>query len=185
MITPNYDYSNFVGAIGHNSENELSEVSQLATQQFELEKKVERIENELEQAKKELAEVAEKKLPEKMELLGLSNFSTSGGIHVKISEKIRASLGVENRPKGHAWLEANGFGGMIKSSVVVAFKRDQLETANLLVDRLRTEGLLTNLERKVEPATLTAFAKEQLSKGNELPLDIFGVFRQRIAKVEV
>ena len=42
-----------------------------------------------------------------------------------------------------------------------------------------------NLERKVEPMTLQAFIKEHLAAGKDIPLDIFGVYRQRIAKVEV
>lgn len=184
MTTPNYDYSEFVGA-GHNSENELGEVAVLAKAQYAAEQKVERLEEELKKATEELRVIAERKLPEKMESLGLSNFSTSDGLHVKISEKIRASLAVENRPKGFAWLEENGFGGMIKSQVVVPYKRDKLDEANKFVDSLRSSGQLANLERKVEPATLTAFVKEQLSQGKELPLEVFGVFRQRIAKVEI
>lgn len=179
-----YDYSAFVG-VGHNSENELSEVAQLAEAQYAAECKVEEIESALDKAKEELRVIAEKKLPEKMELLGLTTFSTSNGVHVKISEKIRASLAVENRPKGFDWLEKNGFGGMIKSQVIIPYKRDQLEEANEFVDGLRKGGKLANLERKVEPATLTAFVKEQLTKGEDLPLEVFGVFRQRIAKVEV
>lgn len=184
MVESNYDYSAFMG-VGHNSENELTEVSRLADAQYMAEQKVEQIEEDLKKAKEELRVIAEKKLPEKMELLGLTTFSTRKGVHVKISEKIRASLAVENRPKGFAWLEENGFGGMIKSQVVVPYKRDKLDEANKFVDSLRTEGRVANLERKVEPATLTAFVKEQLAQGKELPLEVFGVFRQRIAKVEV
>lgn len=184
MADAKYDYSDYVG-IGHNSENELSEVSLLAQAQHEAQIKVDRLEVELKEATEELRVIAEKKLPEKMELLGLSTFSTNTGLSIKVSEKIRASLAVENRPKGFAWLEEKGFGGMIKSQVVVAYKRDQLDVANKFVDELRSQGKLANLERKVEPATLTAFIKEQLTKGEEVPLEIFGVFRQRIAKVEV
>lgn len=184
MTDAKYDYSAFVG-VGHNSENELTELSKLAEAQHAAEVKVDRIEADLKIAQEELRVIAEKKIPEKMEALGLSTYSTNTGIHVKIAEKIRASLAVENRPKGYAWLEENGFGGMIKSQAVIAFKRDQLEEANEFVDALRKAGKLANLERKVEPATLTAFVKEQLSQGKELPLEVFGVFRQRIAKVEV
>lgn len=179
-----YDYSAFVG-VGHNSGNELSEIAQLAESQHAAQVKVEKLETELEIAQKELRNISEKLLPDKMEALGLSDYSTTTGIHVVISEKIRASLAVENRPKGFAWLEENGFGGMIKTTVVSAFGRQQLEKASALADKLREEGYLTNMERKVEPATLTAFVKEQLTQGKELPLDVFGVFRQRIAKVEV
>ena len=37
----------------------------------------------------------------------------------------------------------------------------------------------------VHPSTLAAFVREKLREGEELPLDLFGVHRQRIAKIEV
>jgi hypothetical protein len=36
----------------------------------------------------------------------------------------------------------------------------------------------------VHHATLKAWVKEMLAKGNELPLELFGVFRRRIAKMD-
>lgn len=179
-----YDYSAFVG-VGHNSVNELSEIALLAEAQFAAQQLVDKLELDLKAAENALKEISEKKLPEKMDALGLSTYSTTSGINVKVSEKIRASLAVENRAKGYAWLEANGFGGIIKSAVMVAYRKDQLNEANEFVEDLRKQGKVVNLERKVEPSTLTAFVKERLTNGEELPLEVFGVFRQRIAKVEI
>ncbi len=167
------DYSAY---IGHNSANDLTEVAILAEAAHSAQVMVERLEDELKSAQTRLKEIVEKKLPEKMEELGLATYSTTTGIHVTVAEKIRASLAVENRPKGYAWLEENGYGGMIKSNVVVLFKRDELEKANDLINRLSAKGWLANLERKVEPMTLTAFVKEQLTQGKDIPLDVFGLF---------
>lgn len=184
MTNDDFDYSAYVG-LGHNSgENALSELSQLAEDQHKAEIKVTRLEAELKIAQEELRQVAERALPEKMEELGLSEYKTTGGLTVEVSEKIRASLTVDNRQKGHYWLEKNKFGGLIKTNVVVSFSRGQLYEAQEFVARLRIEGKLANLERKVEPSTLTAFVKEQLTQGKEIPLDVFGVFRQRVAKVK-
>lgn len=178
------DYAEYARS-GHNHQNNLLEISSLAQEQVEAEKQVEKLEAALKNAKEVLREISEKKIPEEMDRLGISTYSTPTGISVKVEEKIRASLAVENRQKGFVWLEENGYGGMIKSSVVVAFKRDELEYAEKLVEALREDEYLVNLERKVEPMTLTAFIKEQLAQGKDIPLDIFGVFRQRVAKVEV
>ncbi len=183
MSTSDYDYSAYAGT-GHNSKD-FPEITKLAEAQHAAQVKVENLGNLLHEAKEELRDIAERKLPAKMDELGLSEYKTTSGVFVQVKEKIRASLAVENRPKGFAWLEENGFGGMIKSSVVVGFKRDQLPEANELVDSLRSEGKLANLERKVEPATLTAFVKEQLMLGKDIPLEVFGVFRQRESIVEL
>lgn len=179
-----YDYSEYAD-VGHNHPDDLHELTKLAEAQRAAEASVEKLEEELKSAKEVLKNIAEKQLPQKMEEVGLTTFETSSGISVEISEKIRASLAPENRPKAYAWLEENGFGGMIKSNVVVNFGRNEITEAATLVEQLRLSNRLANLERKVEPMTLTAFVSEQLTQGKDIPLDIFGVFRQRIAKIEV
>lgn len=178
------DYSGYVNP-GHNRPQSIEEVTKLAEKQVEAQDKVEFLTGQLSEAKEELRKIAEEFLPEKMEELGLNTFSTSDGKHrVEIVEKVRGSLPVENRPKGMLWLEANGFSGMIKSKVIVEFPRDQLPEANKLVEELRLQDKTAVVERKIEPQTLDAFIREQLSQGKEIPLNIFGVYRQRIAKVE-
>lgn len=183
-MTNNNDYSAYVG-MGHNQPSDLPEITKLAQAQHVAQVKVKKLEAELKVAKEELRQIAEKRLPEAMDSVGITTYTTKEGVSVEISEKIRASLPVENRPKAFAWLEENGFGGMIKSEVIVNFGRSKIDDATKLVEELRAESHLANLERRVEPMTLTAFVKEQLTQGKELPLDIFGVFRQRIAEVEV
>jgi hypothetical protein len=39
-------------------------------------------------------------------------------------------------------------------------------------------------EQNVHWQTLDAFVRQQLENGDELPLELFGVFRQRFAKVK-
>lgn len=174
------DYSQYIG-VGHNNS---PEITLLAETQLKLQEKVEKLEEDLKKAKENLREYSEKLLPEKMEELGFTEFTTSSGISVQVKEVIRASLSVENRPKGHRWLEENGFGGIIKSTVIVPYNRDEIQQANALVEELKLRQRLAGLERKVEPMTLVAFIKEQLAQGKDIPLDIFGVLRQRVAKIE-
>lgn len=184
MTNPQEDYSAYLN-IGHNRPDELAEVTKLANDQHIAETKVANLSHQLEQAEKELAQIAEHKLPELMDELGLTNFTTSNGIKVNIKEKVRASIAVENRPKAYSWLEDNNYAGMIKSNVVINFGRDELEEANKVVEAFRSQQRVAALERKIEPSTLTAFIKEQLTQGKDIPLDIFGVYRQRISKIDI
>lgn len=178
------DYSAYVG-MGHNQPTDIPEINRLAELQHKIQLRTSKLESDLKSEQEELRNVAEKLLPEAMENLGLSTYTTTTGISVQVKEKIRGALPVENRPKGFDWLEKNGFGGLIESEVVIPFKRDELEEANKLVEELRDKGKIAVLERNVHHARLDSFIREQLAQGAELPLDIFGVFRQRIAKVEV
>lgn len=179
----NDDYSAFMG-MGHNRPDDMSEVARLAEETYEAQKKVEKIQEELDAAKLVLRNYSEKLLPEKMEELGLNTYETTTGIHVRVKEEIRGGLPSENRVKGHEWLEKNGYGGIIKSRVVVPFKRDELTKANEFVEKLQSENMIAGLEREVHAQTLLAFIKEQLAQGNDIPLDIFKVYRQRVAKVD-
>lgn len=179
-----HDYSAFV-SVGHNQpEEELTKITKLAEKQLQCEKNIAQIEDKLVAAKQEWSDIAEKQLPEIMDRLGLTEFRTKSGIRVEVDEKVRCSLSKENKPKAHDWLEKNGYGGIIKSAVVVGFSRNEIKEANELISELKSRKRIAVLERKVEPATLTAFVKTQLEEGKNIPVDIFGVFRQRSSKIE-
>lgn len=178
------DYSDYVG-IDHNQPSELLEITRLADLQKTAERIVLKLEADLKKAQEELKELAERKVPEEMERLGLTEVKTKNGLYVEIAEKVRCSLTVENRPRGLDWLEKNDLGSSIKSEVVVSFNRKQLEDARSLVAKLRDENKIAALERTVHHSTLDSILRERLEDGKEVPLDIFGVMRQRIAKVEV
>lgn len=177
-----YDYSAY---LGHNRPTDISELSKLAESQHAAQVKVDNLTAQLKLAQDELKELAEKIVPEKMEEFGLSDYTTTTGIRIEVKEKIRGSLPAENREKGFNWLETKGFGGLIKTEVLIPFKRGQLDEANKLAEKLREENHIVGVERDVHHSTLDAFIREQLAQGNDIPLDIFGVFRQRIAKVEI
>ncbi len=179
------DYSAYVGMGHNNPPQDMSEITKLAERQWEAQKKFDQLEKDLEAAKNELERLSEVLVPDKMEELGLEEITTSSGIMVSVSEKVRGGLLKENRPKGFAWLEENGHGAIIKSEVVVSFGRKELQDANKLVEELRKDKKLASLEREVHHSTLDAFIREQLEKGKKIPLDIFSVMRQRISQVKI
>ncbi len=91
----------------------------------------------------------------------------------------------EEKDQALNWLEANGHGALIKRTVEVPFGRGSDQKAIELKDSLREQGMKAVFERKVESATLRAFVSEKLEGGEEIPLDLFKVVRDRRAKVEV
>lgn len=178
------DYSAYVG-VGHNRPSDMVELSKLVEKTYDAQVKVEKLEADLKEAKEELRQLSEKRLPEKMDEIGVADYTTSTGIYVEVREKVRGSLPVENKSKGFDWLEKNGYEGLIEMEVVVPYKRGELSKAQELVKELNEGDRIASLERNVHHARLDGFIREQLAQGKDIPLDIFGVYRQRVAKVEV
>lgn len=170
-----------MSTIGH---NQLPIIKDLAKKQYEIQVRIEKLESDLITSKSELKYVQEKQLPDAMDDAKIPYLETEDGLEIEVEEIILAGLKEENRPAGHAWLEENGYGGIIKSKVVTEFTREELEAAKKLLDELHSKGFVANINRTVHPQTLLKFVKEQLAEGRDIPLEIFSVYRQRCAKVK-
>lgn len=178
------DYSAYLTP-SHNNPDEMAQVAILAEEQWAAEEKVAKLEAELAAAKEALKEISEKKLPELMETLGISSYKTTSGLEVDVKEVIRAHISEENKPSAFGWLEANESGGIIKSEVVSSFGRDEIDKAKELVDYLLKQNRPAAIKRSVHAQTLMAYVRERLAAGKDIPIDLFGVLRQRVSKVGV
>ena len=163
---------------------ELSQLSLLAEQQAAAAAKVADLEAQLNAAREELKDIAERQVPELMDQIGVAEFRTASGLKIKIDETIRASIPKAKAPLAFAWLKANGHGGLIKRVVAVQFGKGEDEKAEELHKQLESAYPVED-SAAVHPSTLAAFVREKLRDGEELPLDLFGVHRQRVAKIEV
>ena len=80
---------------------------------------------------------------------------------------------------------------------VIAPEHDDLKGENVLstkgaIHYLRESELDENLsylkpniqKEKVEPSTLTAFVREQINNGNDVPMDLFGVYVANKTKIK-
>ncbi len=138
----------------------------------------------LKEAQARKRQIEEFDIPEFLEELGLASFKTTDGIEIEVEEKLRASIG-NRKAEAYKWLLDNGHGAIIKRTVQVAFNTDQGEEAQDLLAKLEEGGYAgVRQDMKVEPATLTAWAKEQLEQGVDIPEETFGIFRQKFAKIK-
>lgn len=176
------DYSAFEESAEQRPEV-MAQLRVLVDEQVRLELALEAAELALDQAKKDLAAVANGKLPELMEQCGMSEFKLPDGRKVKAGENVVCQISKENEPAAYAWLRANGHGGLIKRVVGAAFGVGKDEIAAALAAELREKGLDILDKSNVHYQTLQAFAREQLGKGVELPLDVFGVHRIKESKI--
>lgn len=145
---------------------------------------VERITKELAEEKRELAKIETEDLPELMREIGMQSVTLDDGSIVEVVDEVDCGISEERRGIAHAWLIENGFGGLIKTEVSVAFGSGEFENAMALAEELRGEDFDPNLVERVHPATLKAFIKEQLAKGVAVPFDTFGIHPYSKAKLK-
>lgn len=162
---------------------DLGGLTRLADELAGAEAEAERLEQQLQAAKQRITDLSERQIPEMMDALGMAQFVTKSGFKIDIRRTIRASIPVSSREAAYQWLEDNGHGALIKRNIVVGFSRDQEQEAGALRNDLSERFENVREDRKVEPSTLRAFIGEQLENGVAVPLELFGAWEQRIARI--
>lgn len=163
----------------------LGELSALAHALVAADREVEAVEEKLKQSKEVARQLREESIPMAMAELGLNEVRLDSGERVTVKQDVRIFSASDKCNEAYAWLEENGFGGLIKTEVVLHFTRGELEAAKLLAEKLKQEGYETDLDRSVHYQTMRAFLREQLfEKANaSLPLELFGATPVWLAKV--
>ena len=157
----------------------MHELALLAEQQAAAEVEVAEAEAALKARKEELRIISEETIPEKMEAVGLTTLKTETGLTIKIDDTIRANISKDNTARAMAWLREHGHQFLIKRTLTVIASDDEQgdELASLL------DGYDVADMPKVNAQSLSKFVREMLAEGEDVPQDLFGVYRQRKAKV--
>ena len=168
------------------SDSVLAQLSLLASEQQHVEERILEIEKQLEGEKIRLRHLSEVQIPELMDQAGVADFTTREGVKIKVAETIRGSIPLATAGEAMAWLETNGYERLIKRKFLIEFGKDEEGWANKFASDLakRKRQLKHEVTRAVHPSTLQAFVREQLAEGRDFPMDLFGVYRQRKAKIE-
>lgn len=177
-----HDYTSFTDKP---EDNILAKLSKLATEQLGAEKAVAAAELELESAKDALREIQEVKIPDLMDEAKVTEFATPSGLKIKVKENIRASISKANAPGAFAWLRENGHESLIKRQVTVMFGKGEDEEAASAIKALEERELPVDDNSSVNAQTLSKFVREKLEAGEVIPMELFGVFRQRVSAVTV
>lgn len=114
---------------------------------------------------------------------GLKQIKTQSGATVSVKEIIRASLPKDTKPAAIEWLEEHGHGGLIKTEVSVSLSREERELAPKAIEALKAQGFAAEVNADVHPMTLSAWAREQLEQGAELPAELISIFQGKTVEV--
>lgn len=167
----------------------LKQIGQLAAKQGLLELEIEDLEAQLKEKKKEHAQYAEKLVPDLLAQIGLKSITTKGGLQIELREDVRASLpqDPEKRDQGFKYLHDTGNDGIIKREITVRYGRDDGRFADQLLAALEDMGVKEHAtiehEWTIHNQTLVAFIKGELKEGRNVPMESFGAFIQKHAKL--
>lgn len=164
------------------STSDMARLAALADQQYETEMTIAALEADIQAARARLKELSEFEIPDLMDELGITEFTTASGTTISVKEAIRC--GNLSNPDGLAWLRENQQGGMIKSEVTVPFPKGGDEAARRLVLFLKANGFGGGkATQHVHNGTLRAAIRTMLEDGEDVPLKLLGAYIQRTAKV--
>lgn len=176
------DYSEHMEAP---SEDVLAKITTAADELASVQARIKKAKKDIKLLEEEERELSEKTLPELMESVKLKKVTTASGVPVEVGEKIRTSLPKATAPEAFAWMEDHGHGSLVKRTFVIKFGRDDEKWADKFERdcKQRKKPLDLARDKKVEPATLNKMVRDLLDRGVEFPTELFGVFRQKVAKI--
>ena len=158
------------------SNDALQQISTLASKQLEIIYEIERAEEALKKLEENLRRVQEIDLPNAMAEAGMKSFTLNNGSKITIKDDVAVSIPKDQKYAAYQWLRDNGFGDVIKHNVVVEFGKEDDEAALRLMQYCEKQGKHAEDQQAVHSQTLKALVKEQLAKGVEIPLDLFGAY---------
>lgn len=130
----------------------------------------------LDDAKREVYRLETETLPALMEEVGIEEIRLSTGQRVVLTQDVKCGLTEATKAAAIAWLTKEGFDGIVKTEVAVAFSREDRELAGKLLQELSSSGWSPEAKESVHASTLKSFVKEQMKAGADLPMDLFNVF---------
>jgi len=157
-------------------DDQISGISALARRAKYLEKEIEDLERVIFERKKQYRKLMEESIPEALSSLGMKSFKMDDGSSIDIRTYYSASVPEERRAEAFEWLREHGYDDIIKNTVSVRFGRGEDSLCDNLLNLLGEKGYPAQQYEKIEPMTLKAWVREQVERGNEFPMDLFGVF---------
>lgn len=177
------DYFDVPNETPEQTEATLESLVKYANEMKSLEKEIADIERELAERNGRLNKISGVIIPDVMDRLGMEEFKLSDGSKVLVKTDIKCGLSEERKPAGFAWLRENDYGGIIKTDVSLAFGKGEEQQAKEAVDVLSAAGFNAQIGDSVHHATLKSFVKERIEAGDNIPIDVFGVYEFKQTKI--
>ena len=158
-------------------------LSGLVRRYNEKQQQIEETENYLKGLKEEKQRIAFEQIPMLMDEMGIERIDVDGAI-VKLKSFVSASIPADRKQEAFNWLREHGHEGIIKNEIVVSFGKGEDNGAGDVMYQLEEKGFHPEQKTHIHSMTLKGFIREQVEKGNNIDLDLFGAFVGRTAEVK-
>jgi len=165
------------------SADQLTELAALAQAQVRLEDEIAEVEERLGGLTRARDRLSTIDIPNKMDEIGVQDFMLKTGERITIKRTTMAAIAKVNLDAAVEWLRCNGAGDLIKNIVSIQFGKGEDDRARDLVEKLSLQELWPDQKISVHPQTLSAYVREQLEKGNQIPMELLGVFERAQTKI--
>jgi len=162
---------------------ELSDIVELARQQYRIEQRLLDLKKQLEDVNAEYTKMRTETLPEAMKSVGLTELALDNGAKIVIADDINVNIKEDNRPAAYGWLREHGHGDIIKNQITMLFGMGSDSEKDVAVEFAELQGFDYTLKENIPPQTLKAWAKAQLETDDPIPEDVINIFRLDISKV--
>lgn len=130
-----------------------------------------------------LRKLVEFTIPEALRAANLSGIKLPDGTKVNLESTVQTSLSAEKKPAAYSWLREHGHEDVIKSKLSIAFAKGDTERVEATRAALEELQVPFELQDDVHASTYKALIRELMGNGEQLPLDVLGVFIVEQAKV--
>lgn len=120
--------------------------------------------------KLELDQVMRNHIPDIMDELSIEELKLDDGAVVSVKTNVFISPVSD---AAYDWLAENGYGGLVKTNLIVAYARGRLEDAKKEAEELQARGESAFVKTDVHPQTLKAWAREQIAAAKPIPVNHF------------
>jgi hypothetical protein len=146
-------------------------------------KEIQTKEDELAELKESFKDISERKLPDLMVEMGITELKLSDGSVIKKEDVLYSRI---KDPKiAFKWLRDNGEEAIIDNKISMNFKKGNDDIANEVIDYLVSKGVDYNSKEDVHWKRLESFIKEVLQNPElkeSLPKAAFGVYEGEVVK---
>ena len=165
------------------TEVESQELRQLCEQLVQLRDLEEKATDALKSIKAVFRKYARELVPDAMDEMGMQSLTTSNGVDITINDDLHVHISEDNKPQAFTWLRDNNHEDIIKNQVVVSFNKNEDNVAGAFYSDAVAGGHDVQRKETVHNGTLRGFVREMRNKGIQIPVEMFGVYEGRIAKI--
>lgn len=164
----------------------LEVITNLAEQMLSLEERIVNGEELLKKLKADHRAIQEGELPELMEAAELEEIKLANGRTIALEQHTHAKIPSTRETEAFGWLKENGYGSIVKRTLVVTFPKDTEKKARRLFAYLTARVYLQDSsivsKEAVHAQTLKAFVRQAIEDGEDIPHEAFGIYQRLVAK---